>query len=180
MRHYWYLLLSVAACSPTTSTSGPEKPGASERVQTTVAPRETMDLTRQGMIHAVEFAYPREKVWNALIEVHDDLGIPLLSIDAKAGNAVYLFEGRSRKVAGKMVSSYIDCGMGGAGPRADTYQLSIRIIEQVVSTNDTMTRLSSELRATAKPAGMSADPVECSTTGELEKILVGLVGAKLQ
>lgn len=178
MRSPWLLVFLLVACAPPIQ-SGPEKAGPTQNVKTTIAPGETLDLTRQTLVHSVEFAYPRQRVWQALLAAHEKAAMALNQADEASGVAVYEFQDRNRMIGGKLASNYIDCGMGPAGPRANTYRLTIRLTHQLERTSDTMTRVSSSLSARARHPGTSSDAIECSSTGQLEKRMVGFVAAQL-
>lgn len=177
MRSSWPILLLLAACGP--RSTGHEMPGEIENVKAKISPHETVDLTRRTLVHSVEFAYARKQVWAALLAAHEDAGMALIQMDEKAGLLAYEFRDRNRNIAGKLASSYVDCGMGPGGPRADTYRLTLRLTHEVESSHETMTRLSSRMHASARHPGMSSDIVECSSTGAFEKRIVGLVAARL-
>jgi hypothetical protein len=171
------LLFLLAACSP--RSSGPEAAGPIENVKAKISPHETLDLTRQTLVHSVEFAYPHNRVWAALLAAHEHDGMKLTLVDERAGVLAYEFQDRNRDLAGKLAASYVDCGMGPAGPRATTYRLTLRLTHQIESSHKTMTRLSSRVHASARHPGMSSAIIECSSTGALEKRMVGLVAAQL-
>ena len=178
MKSRWPLVLLLAACS-TPIHSGPEKSGPTENVKATIAPGETLDLTRQTLVHSVEFGYPRQQVWEALLVAHENAGMALIQSDQPSGTVVYQFQDRNRNIAGKLASNYVDCGIGAAGPRANTYRLTLRLTHQLEGGNDAMVRVSSSLHASARHPGTSSGTIECSSTGELEKRIVGFIAARL-
>lgn len=67
------LLLLVPACGGAVN-SGPEKAGPVENVKGTIAPLQTLDLTRQTLVYGVEFAQPLAQVWQALLSARETVG----------------------------------------------------------------------------------------------------------
>jgi hypothetical protein len=178
MRFHWPLALALASCSGPVD-SGPEKPGPSEHVKGTLAPTVTIDLTLQTHVHDVVFAYARKQVWDALLSVHTDSGLGLSQADEENGVLVYQLQERNRRIAGRAASEYVDCGMTATGARVDTYRLNLRLTHQIESAGEDMTRMRTQLRVTAAHPGTSSDVIECSSTGQLEKRIVGFVAAAL-
>lgn len=178
MRAHHAIILCAAACA-TTSTS--EREGAStDVVKATIAPQQTIDLTRQTAIHAEEFAATRDQVWDALLAAPRDLGIPVRSADPTAGVVVYYLEGSTARIAGKPPSTLLDCGRGpGGAPRAETYQMTLRVTAVVEPAAEHRTRVSTTLVAFARDRGMSADALPCTSTGALEREFLTVVAARL-
>jgi hypothetical protein len=176
MRYELALASLLAACS----ASGPPAGPMQTTTRSTVAPKETMDITRETPVRTWQFAAPRTQVWNALLASHDALGIPFKSGTAEAGQATFELSNRIRTVAGKPASRYIDCGMGSAGARADSYRLIIRLHHVLQNTSDGGTALSTSMEAWARNPAISSDPVPCLSLGLLEAELGGMVAARLQ
>jgi len=170
-------LTVLAACG---SNEAPESPGVTKQTRVTVTPQQTVDLTRQQTIYAVDFMAPRKRVWNAVMASQTALGIPAAKIDDGTGTLVFLLQDRTGKVVGRPASAIVDCGMGAAGPRADSYRLTIRISQKIESLAENHTRISTLVEAWARSPGLSMDRIECSSIGTLERHMVGLISANLQ
>ncbi|MCI0433264.1 MAG: hypothetical protein L0271_06405 [Gemmatimonadetes bacterium] len=77
---------------------------------------------------------------------------------------------RPSRIEGKRLSSYIDCGMGPtATPKADEYEVSMRLTSAPRSTAETTTVVQTVLEATAKPRATAGQRVTCQSNGTLEK-----------
>lgn len=111
---------------------------------------------------------PLDSVWLALPGVYDLLGIP----EAGAAPAEKLFGHRgfrARRIEGKRLSTYLDCGSGAtAVPRADDYEVTLSLLTSLseVATGGTM--VLTTVDATAKPRATAGNPVHCSSKGTLE------------
>lgn len=176
MRRHLLILICVAGCA---STLPPDDVSHTTSTKGTLAPRQTIDLTRETVVRQSRFAAPREEVWNALHATHQALGIPFSNGDSEQGFAVFQVTNQLRTVAGKRADLYIDCGQGSAGPRVDSYRLTIKLTYTLESDADA-TRLHSSLEAWARNPGVSSDPVPCNSRGTLEKEINGMVTLRLQ
>jgi hypothetical protein len=164
MRSIFLLVFGLAACA----TSGPpEDPSSTERIKTTIGPRETIDLTQQQMVKETVFTKPRSAVWPALLEANAALGFTLESADEASGRATFAARDRSRIIARRPASTLIDCGQGSAGARTESYRLTIVITHRLVDV-PAGTSLRSVVEASARNPALSGDPVVCSSTGRLE------------
>jgi hypothetical protein len=170
------LVLAVTACG----RAIPQAPAERVTARSTVAPRETVDLTRDTDVIETRVPAPPERVWQTLHEVHETLGIPFTSGRAEDGAAVFQLQNQIRTVAGKSASKYLDCGMGPAGPRADSYRLLIKVLHRFDSPAPGTTALRTLLEASARNPAISGDPVPCSSTGLLEREIGGMVALRLQ
>src|SRR5687767_804507 len=167
MRSTYRIMPGLAACATVAAAcaSGPSKePASTENIRVSVAPQQTMDLTHQQLIKEAVFVQSRAAVWQAMLAAHEALGLPLESADEAAGRASFVARDRSRVIAAKPASTWIDCGQGPAGARADSYRLTIRITHQL-SDVPAGVALKSVIDASARNPGMSSDPVPCSSTG---------------
>jgi hypothetical protein len=172
------LLLVAGACSA--STPDANVPVTTATTRATVAPQTTVDLTRQDEVNTIEVGATRTAVWNALLETHEALAIPLSAMDEPAGALTFTLRDKTRTIAGKNASAYVDCGNGPAGPRADSYRLTIKVNHNVVSTADNQTQVHTLIEAWARHPGQSGDAIQCNSRGTLEKHIAGIVRTRLQ
>jgi hypothetical protein len=118
---------------------------------------------------------PLDSVWLALPRVYELLGIPDAGADSEQmtfGNPGY----RARRVEGKRLSNYIDCGMGSTAiPKADDYQVTLSVLTRLTPGEDGGTMVVTTLEATGKPRAVSGNPLYCQSKGTLEKRLGDLV-----
>jgi hypothetical protein len=154
--------LAIALVVAATGCAAPPGEGVvhTATVQSTVAPKQTMDLTRDVVVRQVTIEAPRARVWEELHAVHRALGLDFVNGDVASGSATFEAANRIRTVAGKPASRYIDCGQGPAGARA--------------------TILTSTMQAWARNPGVSSDPIPCASYGLLEREIGGMVMTRLQ
>jgi hypothetical protein len=178
MRVFLSLIILVAGCaSSSVQTAGQVQTAT---IKSTVAPNESMDLTRELLVKQVRLDAGRERVWKVMLEVHDQLGIPLLASDPVRGNATFERANKIRTVAGKPASRYIDCGQGPAGARADSYRLVIRLTHLFENEAPDATVLTTTMQAWARNPGLSGDAIPCSSTGLLENEIGGMIALRLK
>ncbi len=118
---------------------------------------------------------PLDSVWLALPKVYELLGIPDAGADSEQmtfGNLGY----RARRVEGKRLSNYIDCGMGSTAiPKADDYQVTLSVLTRLTPGEDGGTMAVTTVEATGKPRAVSGNPVYCQSKGTLEARVAQLV-----
>jgi hypothetical protein len=124
--------------------------------------------------------YPLDRVWTALPIVLDSLKVPLAKVDPAGrviGNESFKIRQRLGKTA---LSRYFDCGSTQIGPNADSYDLLLTVIAQLEPAGATATKISTTVQAMAKPITFNQEYAACSSRGELESKLLGLLRAELQ
>ena len=168
----------VLACASAGSTSTAEPVRRNERLR--MNETETINLTHDVEISRLEIAAGRMRVWNAALESLKALAFPLTESNAATGRLMHWNNDAKHAIAGKQMSRYFDCGNGPTGPRADTYRLSIKVIQAIDSVSANSTRLSTELQAVARRDGMSGDALHCNSTGQFEALLTAMIMARVQ
>jgi len=116
-----------------------------------------------------------DSVWRALPLVYERLGVEGAGL--LPGQPVYGAQGfRPRRLEGKRLSSWIDCGTGlTATPKADEYLVTMSLLSRVVPEREGGTRLETVLTAHARSLSAAGDPVNCQSTGRLEARVAELV-----
>jgi hypothetical protein len=175
MRHACLIIVCATACA----TAPARDPASTENIRVSVAPQQTMDITHQQLIKEAVFTQPRAAVWQALLGAHEAFGLAAESADEAAGRASFVARDRSRVIAGKAASTWIDCGQGPAGARADSYRLTLRLSHQLDVVAGGIA-LKSVVDASARNPGMSSDPVPCSSTGRLEEAIASNMAVRLK
>jgi hypothetical protein len=172
-------LIGVAAgCATSGSSSSP--PGDSGRDELISGELGTVRLNHDDASTTTEFAEPRDKVWEALLRVNEELALPMLSADPKAGVLTYFLQTHSHRIAGKPASSYLDCGGGATGNNADSHSIKLKVSESVTSNVQGRSVVRIALLASSKDMEVSAYEGACSSRGSLEKRIVDLVRTRLQ
>ena len=180
MRRRWLALVLVSwGCAANTGAGSPET--TTDVLRTATGPNEAVDLTRQTLLHAREYAVPSTHVWSALLEIEQDLGMPLESADTTTGTVVYRLQTSRPRVGEKHASLYLDCGRGPAGaPRVDTYQLTLRLTAYVERVTSTRTVARIALVGSARDRSTTADPLPCTSLGALEERALAILTARLE
>ena len=173
-RPYWVIVL-FAACA-----SAPGPPAASEDVRVVLGPQSMVNLTRERFSRIAQLSGSREEVWNALVAVHDQIGIPLEAGDPKAGTLTFVVRDKARTLAGRPASALLDCGSTNAGERADAYRLTVKVDHTLEEAGTGRITLSTSVDASARNPGLSSAAVACRSRGTLEKQIADLVTARLQ
>lgn len=166
----------LAACA-----SAPDQgaPVATATSRVTVAPQTTMDITRREEAEAIRLSAGRPAVWQAILATHQVLDIPMSASDEAGGAIAFTLRDKTRTLLGKSASSYVDCGNGPAGPRADSYRLTVKITHQLHSAAADLTLLSTLVEAWARHPAQSGDAIQCNSRGTLERHITGIVTSKL-
>ena len=121
-----------------------------------------------------------EEAWKTLLETYNDLKLPITALDASK-RKVSSSEARApRTIGGKPLHDYLDCGSGISGPRADSYDVAYTLVSVVMPATGDSTAIRSSLAGKASTrGGTSSPPVDCTSTGRLERRLAQLVRLKL-
>jgi hypothetical protein len=116
-----------------------------------------------------------DKAWAAVPAAYGELGIQPGVIDSK--QHVYGNPGAKyrRELGHKRMSSYFDCGSEAGMANADTYDMLIRVITQVVASDGGLSKIRTQAEATAHANAVAGSPVRCSSTGALERRIATMV-----
>jgi hypothetical protein len=175
-RLYLLALLCCTACGTTGAAPGNTGP----REQTVSNGATDVRITHEDYTQGTEFATSRDRVWKALLAVHEELGIPLANADPRAGTLSYFKQVYDHSIAGKPASMYVDCGSGSTGPRADSYRIRLIINEAVIQPlGNEKTSLHTTLQVSAHATNVSGSELDCSSTGQLEQRIAKLVAERL-
>lgn len=176
-RHVWMTVFVVGCAS---SAAVDEEPGSMDVVRTTIGPRQTIDLTRDNTHYTREYDVTRDQILRVLLAAEEDIGIPLHAADPKTGTLVHLIEATTSRIAGKPAWTWVDCGRGAGGtPRTSTHRITLRVTSVVDSIGSNRARLRVTLGGSARDRGLSADELQCTTTGQLERHVLAVVFARL-
>ena len=171
-------MLLVSGCAANTGIR--ERDASTDVVRTATGPNEAVDLTRQTLLYAQEYAVARADAWMALRAAEQDLGLPLESADTTTGVLLFRLQTATPRIAGKHASLYLDCGRGPGGtPRVDTYQLTLRFTAYVEHIAPRRTLVRTSLIGYARDRGTTADQIPCTSTGQFEKRALAILTARL-
>ncbi len=139
-----------------------------------------MRLTHETARYVEVLEAPRETVLAALIQVYQELEIPVAGTDpatGEIGNPSF----EPRRIGGQLLSRFLNCGSSGVTgrPNADSYRVTMYLVSRVESTEDGRTRLSTEVDARAQARGVSGYPVQCQSRGTLETRIAEMVEERI-
>jgi hypothetical protein len=160
-------ILSCAACAPpVTPTPAPERILAVDS-DGRVIRRSTSDENARA-----SFAAPMDIVWSALVLSYADLGIDPTVADRSIGRYGNGGFPAPRRLAGRPLSDFFQCGSGLTGPYIDSGRLTANVVTSIHpgpgGTTIATTYATGTLR---RNEGTSTDPIICASTGALEEYL---------
>ena len=116
-----------------------------------------------------------DKAWAAIPTVFGELGIDPNVVDSKQhvfGNAGTSYR---RRLGSQRLSHYFDCGITAGIANADEYDLTVRVITQVIPADAGLSALRSQIDATGRATATSGQVVRCASTGALEERIAHMV-----
>ena len=165
-----FALVALAGCTPSRpqiqATSAPPRP---TRVETDAG---TTEIAINASARADEtiVAGSPDVLWPTLVKTYQEMAIPITALDADAkviGNNNFSV---SRKLAGVPLSTWLDCGRTAVrAPIADQYAVNLAITTQLQSTAAGSSQVRTVVQGRAKNPLTNDPPVQCSSTGRLER-----------
>ena len=117
----------------------------------------------------------------ALAGADGELGLAVNTLETRDGRVAARGIAAPRRIAGKPLSAYLDCGNDVVGaPAANGYAVLLNV-ESLVTPDAApgAVRIRSFVSASARAQGVSSTSVHCTTTGALEKRLHLAAATKL-
>lgn len=125
-------------------------------------------------------AFPQARVWAALPEVYESLGMPIGDIDTDR-HVIGNTELKVTKRLGKTpLSAYLDCGTGQGFQSADTYMIQLSVLSQLEEDKSGLTKITTLLQATGKSMAFAGVVVRCTSKYALEALIADGVKAQLK
>ena len=171
--------LALAGCATAGAGTAPQRNTTVVSVSATgrQAGSQTLELDRYAATAATAsslLAAPAE-VWVALDSVYAALGIPVAMRDPAHWTLGNRNLEISRRLNGNALSRYFTCGSTALGAEAaDSYRLHVSVLSTVLQ-QGTGSRLETTAQATARQPGTSSAPLDCSSTGQLERAIANRV-----
>lgn len=169
------IFIGFVACA-----SGNRTAGASSQAEST--PRVVGTDIKTRMVDGQQMTTvdaPINRVWIALAAAYDSVGVPISVTDAKQrmlGNKGFTLR---QKLGTVQLSKYIDCGGGGFGPNANSYDVYLSILSRLHADEAGRTELVTTVDAAARPTNVSQPYMKCGSKGEIESRIAELVQASL-
>lgn len=172
--------LAVAVCVVALSGACASTPSGTERKTVMVDEnRRVFRATEQGT--RMTFRSPRDSVWRAVVGAYTDLGLPPEVADTATWVVARMKIPMRRVYSGMRTSTLFSCGETiTGGSNADNGQIVASARSQIISGNDSTTRIATMVDAYVIPdGGTSSNALHCGSTGAMEARLHKAIGARL-
>jgi hypothetical protein len=128
----------------------------------------TIDWEHQHTYEETKLLVGPDKAWSQFPTVFGELGIPTGLVDQQQ----HVFGNYGVKVRGSLgrqrLSKYLECGSTAGMSNADTYDVVIRVVSQVVPADAGLASLRTQVEGSAHSSGDTGPSVRCVSTGALE------------
>jgi len=133
-----------------------------------------VDLRHQSTVGERAVTASVSQVWGVLPGIFEQLEIETTTVDPSQGlmgNAGYT----ARRVEGRRLSDYLDCGRSFGREYADQYAVTLTVLVQLVTAADGRTVVRTIMDGYARDPSTSSSSVHCITWGSLERRIGDLV-----
>jgi hypothetical protein len=164
------LLCACASGGKSGASETPDLRGTSQvtRVELPSGAPIEIDWEHQHTYEETKLLVSVDRAWAAYPAVFGELGIEPGVVDPKQhvfGNAGI----KMRNTLGRQrLSRYFDCGTTVGMSNADTYDVLVRVLSQVIPADAGLSSLRTQVEATAHANAVSGATVRCVSTGALE------------
>ncbi|MGE0158903.1 MAG: hypothetical protein AB7T31_05780 [Gemmatimonadales bacterium] len=174
----------VALCALAACTSAPPRAGSAPTLTTVfvVPPADRtprgIELRHEATVGERTVSGTVSEVWAVLPAIFEQLEIETTTVDPAQGvigNSGY----RARRVEGRRLSDYMDCGRSFGREYADQYTVTLAVLVQLVTAADGRTVVRTILDGYARDPSTSGSSVHCITWGSLERRIGDLVVERL-
>ena len=176
-RAFLFLLLCGCASGGTPSEGSNSTP---KQAAIFSSPETGLLLAERPRASSATIAAAPAAVWFAVKKVYADWEIPVTVENPSAhqvGNQNFY---KSRQIAGKSMTDFVDCGSGMTGPKAATYRIYISLLTDVLTDGKGGTTVQVTFVPMGQDvAGGSSDRIPGGTTGRLEQLMLDQVKANL-
>ncbi len=117
--------------------------------------------------------------WGVLGGIYAELDIPVTHSDPRSmqlGNPNFRL---AKRVGGKRMNTFIDCGTNFSGPLANQYDITLSVMTKLTAKGDESTEVLTLVDAHGRPRAVSGNTVHCQSRGVLEKQIAQLVAEAL-
>ncbi|MGI8508524.1 MAG: hypothetical protein ACR2MQ_04290 [Gemmatimonadaceae bacterium] len=172
------LVVSVALVAGCAASSQSEVGTRNDRISANAGSAGTLTYFTDPSLAVNTIDIPVEQAWPRLLTVYQSMGIPITKLDSTAHVV-----GAERAILGHRlgkhpVSYAVDCGTTTltAQSIADSYRVTLTSLTQLQS-NGSQTVVRTSVSGAAKDqSGVSSDPLQCSSTGALERDIAAALG----
>jgi uncharacterized protein YndB with AHSA1/START domain len=128
----------------------------------------TVRITREEYVARTDLEMPVERVFAALSEAYQRVGLPSPELDPAAHVAAVEGFAVTRRLQGVPLSRYLECGSGITGAYADTHRVRLYVNTALEPAGAEQTIVRTRVEATAAPTGGGGGTRTCSSMGALE------------
>lgn len=164
-------LLAISACAHTESVMGTPDVAVPTTIETANGTYQ-MDLRNNTRALTDTIAVGVDRAWAALPGVYNALGLTGGGVIDSDDHMYGVSGARLARIDGKHLDEYLDCGSGMSGPRANVDEVRVTAITRLIKNAAGGTRVETLVSASAKPRGVSVNPVRCSSRATLEPLIV--------
>lgn len=136
-----------------------------------------LDIETDAAVRQTTVSASPSDVWSVLPDVLEALDVPLETFDAMVlaiGNTNF----SPRRIEGRRMSRYLDCGTNLGRANADRYRVSMYLMLKLDPEGDA-TALAIVMEAYARPMDVAGNAVHCTSRGRLEDRIEELVQERL-
>jgi hypothetical protein len=169
------LVAAVAAImSSACASTGASDPGTSINTRTLSSPGnrmvETTDITSGEQVRVKGSV---SDAMSALAQFYGDMQIPIGTMVSEAGQiGNQHLRLMTHRLHGRPLSYYLDCGQESMmGSRSDLDEVTMSLMSTARMGKDSVTAVTTLVGGFARPSGTSSNPVDCQSTGQLEKMI---------
>jgi hypothetical protein len=163
------LIAAASACGPSAAPATP----APDRVLAVDANGDVIRRSTADEHSRTTIAAPIDKVWPALVLAYADMGIEPAIADREAGRYGNANFPAPRRINGRPLAQFYNCGSGLTGPNIESGRLTANVVTTLQPGSEPGTTLASTYATGTlrRNDGTSADPIVCASTGALEESL---------
>jgi hypothetical protein len=168
----------LGGCATRPRAAGPTPTLTTMIVESRDRRPQSIDLRHESTVGERTVDATVSQVWAVLPAIFAQLEIETTTVDpagAVMGNRSY----RPRRVEGRRLSDFLDCGRTLGREYADSYAVTLGVLVQLVTAPDGRTLIRTILDAYARDPSTSSGPVHCITWGSLERRIGDLVVERL-
>lgn len=169
-------LCTLAGCA----SSGSLPPGAAPTRILETAGGYDIHLASEAPGATYTVDVPPERAISVLAAVYQEMEIPVTLRDPATRSLGNPELAGRRRLAGRPLSAYLDCGHTLTGPVADNYRVQLSVITSLQPAEGGKTRVVTRVGGQARSnEGASGHPVTCTSRGRLEEQIASGLRAKL-
>lgn len=157
----------AAACAPASASL---ESSARTRIDVAV-PTDALiiEFDRASFVSVDTLFWPAREVRARLPAVYAGLGLRGAGFFPGTGDSFGAVNRTIRRSLGERpLSRFLECGSA-APPRADTHNVTLSVFTRIDSIADATTVVRSQLRASASDPAIPGPPIQCTSTGRLER-----------